>query len=199
MFDLRLFSIFKLYLNLRYIIFIFVLVFLVNSVHASTLLKESQLIDTIRIEAGLDKKDFTIKFIGKDILINGVKNYRQEFVIPNNKRSLIITNFGNTAIIDKQGYVFALYLKLSTIENFDSISKLKNLQVLKIFGSVFNGNKLSNIKGVWKLSNLKELDLSNNEIESFNPVDNVAAIHYLNVSGNAIRKLEGIGKLSTLN
>jgi len=191
----------KFYINLIKVVFVFSCVFLsVNNISANIALKEADIIESIRTESGLSKDRFDIKYIGKDIFLGGIKSYQQQFIRSKTENKYFdITQFDNSVIIDKEGYVFALNLKATKINTTNSISKLKKIRVLSIRGSIFDENKFSDISRVWTLPRLEELDLFDNRIKVVAPKKDIRTLRYLDLGSNDISDISNISKLKSLS
>jgi len=80
--------------------------------------------------------------------------------------------------------------RISDIKGLDSLQNLKYL--------ILANNNISKIENLNMLSNLEELDLSMNEIEEIYSLENLVNLKQLNLSQNHIQEIKGLDSLKNL-
>ena len=80
--------------------------------------------------------------------------------------------------------------KITEIKNLDSLSNLKILSI--------QSNRIRSISGLSNLPQLEELYISHNALSTLSGLENSKALRVLDISNNAIAKLEGIAHLEEL-
>lgn len=97
-----------------------------------------------------------------------------------------------------KGKIGSLSLKLSKkqirdINNIKNLTSLSDLRLLDL-----SNNQISEIKGFENLSNLYELNLNNNKISQIKGFERLTNLKALQMQYNDVRKIEGLEKLTHL-
>ncbi len=94
----------------------------------------------------------------------------------------------------KKGILNLRGIEISDINNILGLEELKNLKNLDL-----SNNNISEIRGLENLSNLLALNLSYNNLKNLKGIENLINLEYLNVSNNKVEDLKGISNLANLS
>jgi hypothetical protein len=100
---------------------------------------------------------------------------------------------GKSFLVNLSGELNLSGQNIKSISEIKGLGKLGNLQDLNL-----SNNQITKIEGLEKLVNLQSLDLSSNQITKIEGLDNLRKLQTLNLRNNRIKNNEGLNSLRNL-
>ena len=122
----------------------------------------------------------------------------EDLVFFPNLKTLKLANLtlNNLNGIENCGKIQSLEIYTSSIENYEQLSKLNNIESIHIAGGNQKFDKI--IESIKNLTNLETLELRAIGITSMSKISEIQNLVYLSLSGNKIEKIDGLESMQKL-